>query len=216
MSKKRKIVKISFIAANILLVIGLGFSSVFFFLKYNNLKNNNLTDDQKIAKYQKEISKTYTLPSSEKPTLGTVNDANEIKKTNPTFFKDLANKDILLIYEKAPLVIVYRPSTKKIINSGPLSFTNKVAVELIGAKADRDAATAVLSAQFAADVSVSGSKDAKAAVVSTIIVDATGKNAALATKLATELSGVVGQTPEGQDAPAQGTGVAVYIAPKNP
>ena len=129
MSKKRKAFKIILMLINIVALLGLGFGSVFFYLKYHNLQNNNLSDDQKIAKYEKEIAKSYTLPK-EKPTLGTVNDSETIKKANPTFFKDLAKDDILLIYKNAPLVIVYRPATKKIINSETL-FVKLSGPELI-------------------------------------------------------------------------------------
>ena len=213
MSKKRKALKISLLILNILVILGLGFTSVFYYLKYHNVQNSNLSDDQKIAKYESEIGLSYTLPKDEKPTLGTVQDADAIKKTNPAFFKDLAKDDILLIYDKAPLVVIYRPSTKKIINSAPLKFTNKVAVGVIGSKTDRAVVDTILTQAFAASVSLSSEADAKAPLTSTIVVDATGTNAVLAAKLAAELKGKVGTVPVGQDKPAEGIGIEIYAAP---
>ena len=56
--KSKKISKVLLFIANILVIAALSFTSVFFFLKYHDLMNSNLSDDQKIAKYEKEISKT--------------------------------------------------------------------------------------------------------------------------------------------------------------
>src|SRR5665647_108283 len=104
MNKKRKVFKVILVVLNVLVILGLGFTSGFYFIKYRNLQSSNLTDDQKIAKYEKEISKSFTLPKDEKPTLALVNDAEATKKLNPTFLKDVAKDDVLLIYKNAPLV----------------------------------------------------------------------------------------------------------------
>ncbi len=219
MSKKRTATKIILVTFNILLILSLGLTSGYYFIKYRNLQSASLTDDQKIAKYEKEISKNFTLPKDAKGTLGTVKDSSAIKKANPTFFKDLANDDVLLIYKDAPLVIIYRPSTKKIINSGPLEFTNKVSVTLVGSKADRLAVNTVLKAAFATTVSVSNEVEAKSPITvkeGTTVVDVTGKNAELAAKIAGELKGKVGNVPEGQEKPADTIGIAIYVSPAAP
>ena len=216
MSKKRTVLKISLIIINVLFILGLGFTSVYYFLKYHHLQNSSLSDDQKLAKYEAEISKSYTLPTGEKPTLGTVNDADAIKKTNPTFFKDLAKDDVLLIYDKAPLVVIYRPSTKKIINSAPLKFTNKVSVGVYGGKTERGAVSDILKQAFSSNVSLTADADAKTPHTTTIVVDLTGKNAELATKIATEIKGKVATQPATEDTPAAGIGIAIYVAPTAP
>ena len=212
--KKIPIKKILLLTLNFIVIIALGAGTIFFYLRYQAAQNNNLTDDQLIAKYQKEISKTFTLPNNEKPALGKVNDAESIKKANPDFFKNLTNQDILLIYNNAPLVVIYRPTTKKIIGSGQLKFTNKVLVSVIGTKADRSAAIGIIKQAFDNDVTVTTEIDAKTPITTgTIVVDTTGKNTELATKLATELKGKVGNAPEGQDKPLGTTGIAIYLSP---
>jgi hypothetical protein len=215
MSKKKKAFRITLIILNILALVGFGFASVFYFLKYNNLKNTNLTSDQRIAKYEKEIGKTYAIPAGEKPTLYDVTQADCIKKDGPNmdFFKDSQNGDVLLLYGTAKIGILYRPSAKKIIKVGPAAVTQQVAVQLIGAKADRDSAADIIKEAFSSTLNVASQVDAKAPLTSTVVVDVSGKNAAVAATLATELKGRVGDVPEGQDQPAEGAGIAVYVAP---
>lgn len=58
------------------------------------------------------------LPENETPTYGTVTDIAKLK--NQTFFAKARNGDEILIYEKAKLTILYRPSIQKIVNVGPL------------------------------------------------------------------------------------------------
>ncbi len=220
MSKKRKAFKITILILNILALLGLGFSSVFFFLRYHNLQNSSLTPDQKIARYEKEIAKSFTLPKDERPTMAELSDAttlDTVKKADAIFFKSAASDDVLLIYKNAPLLVIYNPTTKKIINSGPYSFSTKIATQLIGTKADRDAVNGILKQAFATTLNVSAQNDAKVPLTTTFVVDVTGKNTQLATKLATELKGKVSvTTPDGQEAPASGVGIAIYAAPTAP
>ena len=211
--RSKKAGKFLLLAANIIVLAGLGFSSVFFYLKYKNLKATIATPDQRIAKYEKEISKSFALPVGEKATLADVKSAADLKKdeANKEFFKDAADGDVLLVYSTSKQGILYRPTTKKIIKSGPVAFKQQIATELIGAKADRDTVTSVLKAVFASDVSVTTEIDAKTPITGgTIVVDATGKNADLAKRLATELKGKVGNAPEGQTAASAAVGVVIY------
>ena len=205
------------ITLNIVVIAGLAATSVTFYLKYNNEKNKNLTTDQRIAKYEKEISKTYTLPAGEKATLADVKNAAELKKdeTNKEFFKDAIDGDIVLIYANSKLGILYRPSSKKIIKTGPLAFKQQLSAYIVGGKTEREAVIALLKQAFSNDISTASEADAKTPLTagSTTIVDVTGKNTDLVGRLATELKGKVGSVPEGQDAPKDGFGIAIYIAP---
>jgi hypothetical protein len=216
---KRKVKKVVLITLNVLIIVGLGFTSTFYFIKYRNEKNNNLSTEQRIEKYEKEISKSYTLPSGDKATLADVKSADELKKdeANKDFFKDVANGDILLIYTNSKLGILYRPTTKKIIKTGPLAFKQQLTAFIVGAKADREAVIATLKKAFANDISTATEADAKTPITgTTIVVDVTGKNSDLAKRLATELKGVVGNAPEGQESATEGTGIAIYAAPPTP
>lgn len=214
---KKKAKKIALLSANILLLVSLGFTSVFYYIKYTDAKEASLTSEQKLAKYEKEISKSYTLPTDEKPQLYDVNNADQLRKdeSNKDFFKDIQNGDVLLIYTNNKLGIIYRPTTKKIIKTGPLAFKQQLTAAIIGAKADRDVVIAVLKSAFSTDISSASEIDPKTALEpgATVIVDLSGNNKALAEKLATELKGTVGNVPEGQDRPADTFGVAIYAAP---
>lgn len=217
MVKRKKVVKVSLLSLGGLIVAALIAGNVVQLIRYNNLKEQNLSTDQRIAKYEKEISKTYTLPSGEKATLADVKSAEDLKKdeANKEFFKDSADGDIVLIYPNTKLGILYRPTSKKIIKTGPLAFKQQLTAAIIGAKTERASVIETLKKTFANDITSATEIDAKAplAVGSTVVVDLTGKNTDLVERLATELKGKVGDVPEGQDKPANGYGIAIYIAP---
>ena len=214
---KKNVKKIMLLVLNIVVIVGLGTSTVLFYIKYQDAKEASLTGDQKLAKYEKEISKTYTLPTDEKAQLYDVNNADQLKKdeTNKDFFKDIQNGDVLLIYTNNKLGIIYRPATKKIIKTGPLAFKQQLTAAIVGAKADRESVIAVLKQVFANDITSATEIDAKTPIATgeTIIVDLTSNNKDLAAKLASELKGKVGNVPEGQDRPADTFGIAIYAAP---
>lgn len=66
----------------------------------------------------KEVASQYKVPN-EKPSFAQVKDAEQLAAQQP-FFKDTQNGDYLVMYPKAKLTILYRPSEKKIINTGPI------------------------------------------------------------------------------------------------
>lgn len=214
---KKKAKKIILLVLNIVVIVGLGVSTVLFYIKYQDAKEAALTGDQKLAKYEKEINKTYTLPTDEKAQLYDVNNADQLKKdeANKDFFKDIQNGDVLLIYTNNKLGIIYRPATKKIIKTGPLAFKQQLTAAIVGAKTDREAVIAVLKRAFANDITSATEVDAKTPITAgtTIVVDLTGNNKDLAAKLASELKGKVDNVPEGQDRPADTFGIAIYAAP---
>lgn len=66
-----------------------------------------------IADLQTEIGKFLELPTGETPTLATVSDIDKVK--GQAFFKNAQNGDKVLLYASSGKAILYRPSTKKII-----------------------------------------------------------------------------------------------------
>lgn len=94
----------------------------FFYYKYqvvNKLLSNNQPVSATEAKQiVDKISKFYNLPKDETPNIASVLDVTKLK--DQPFFKDAKNDDKILIYAKAGLAILYRPSENKIINISPV------------------------------------------------------------------------------------------------
>lgn len=68
------------------------------------------------------VGKLIELPENEKPTIGTLSDLTAIK--DQPFFAKAEGGDKLLIYPEAKKTYLYRPSTNKLINVGPVSFSS--------------------------------------------------------------------------------------------
>ena len=67
-----------------------------------------------VDKYIEAVGKLYALPSDEKPSVATVNDKAKLK--DQPFFANAENGDVTLIYADSKLALLYRPSTKQIVN----------------------------------------------------------------------------------------------------
>jgi cytoskeletal protein RodZ len=109
--------------------------AVIIWLVYGYITTKNQLEQQKKqpnaqTPTQQTVSKVSALvdvPSNETPTLATISNADALRKTskfNQSFFADAKNGDILLVYSKNNKAIVYRPSTNKIIASGPYTFAS--------------------------------------------------------------------------------------------
>ncbi len=69
-----------------------------------------------------EVGKFLELPADELPTVATVSDASKVK--NQAFFANSQNGDKVLLFSKAGKAVLYRPSTKKIIEVAPINLNN--------------------------------------------------------------------------------------------
>lgn len=67
-----------------------------------------------------ELGKLMVLPEGD-PVLFKVSDEETMKKQQ-AFFKDTKNDDVLLVFQASSKAIIYRPSSKMIINVGPVNF----------------------------------------------------------------------------------------------
>lgn len=69
------------------------------------------------------VGKLMQLPTGETPTIATVSNASQAKQES-SFFANAQNGDKVLLYVKAGIAVLYRPSTNRIILVGPLKLTN--------------------------------------------------------------------------------------------
>ena len=93
------------------------------FFKYNKLKN----DPKSTAKNDttlviKEVGDIYELPTNEEPTVAKIQDKQKLK--DQAFFDKSQNGDYLLVYTKNKLALIYRSTTNKLINVGPINLNN--------------------------------------------------------------------------------------------
>jgi len=117
----RSINKLSIVV--LVLFIVAAASAIYFYVKYNNIKNNpSSIASAQTSKVVAEVGKLMNLPTNETPTIATV--SNKSKLSNQPFFKNAQNGDKLLIYTNDKEAILYRPSTNKIINVGPIVLNN--------------------------------------------------------------------------------------------
>lgn len=71
----------------------------------------------------RKLSSYLQLPSNETPTVATVKDRNQLADQS---LKDaVKNGDKILVYAKAQVIAIYRPSTNKIVLFQPLHLTSR-------------------------------------------------------------------------------------------
>lgn len=190
-----------FILANVVLIAALAAFGGYYFKKYRDVKNNPASAEQaaqaQADKTIEEVGRLYDLPKDEKPSVATVSDKEKLK--DQPFFAKAENGDITLIYSNAKLAILYRPSTKQIINVSSVTIEGNVRVKVIGSAAARQAAATALTA---AQITATDGGEAKSAPTTITVVDVSGKNAEQAQKVATAVGGTVGTLPAGEDAPS--------------
>lgn len=110
-----------------LLVVVLVVGGIFGYKEYNKLRDENkrLSNPQESArvetdKIKSEVSNIIEVPTDEEPTIATVSDASKL--SNQAFFAKAQNGDKLLMYSKSKKAILYRPTSKKIIEVAPINL----------------------------------------------------------------------------------------------
>ena len=112
--------------------------------KNNNLQkqvdtlNSNpvVAEQKKTNELVSKVGALMQLPTGENPQAAQVTDPDALKKQY-AFFTDVQKGDQILFYVKAGKVIVYRPSTGKIIQTGPLSVNQAPATPVTTTKSTR-------------------------------------------------------------------------------
>jgi hypothetical protein len=102
---------------SILAAVAIGAGGMFLYTKYNTRKPAG-----ELASIQARLADAMILPD-EQPTFATVSDVTKLR--SQPFFAHAVNGDKLLVYGEAKKAILFRPSTNKIIEIGPVNAVEK-------------------------------------------------------------------------------------------
>lgn len=107
------------------LIVGL---MIYLIQDRNNLRKqlNGGSAEQTIAEAQQlkqEVGQVLELPSDETPTVATVSDVSKLQ--NQSFFANAQNNDKVLLFPKAGKAVLYRQSTKKVVEVAPINLNNQ-------------------------------------------------------------------------------------------
>ncbi len=113
------IVVIGLLAAG---VVYLGYQYVHTRNELKAAKNPETANQTELERITSTVGKTIKLPN-ETPTLASVTNISQLK--NQEFFKDAQNGDKVLIYTKSGRALLYRPSTKQVIEYARVNLGNQ-------------------------------------------------------------------------------------------
>lgn len=150
------------------------------------------------ARLIQSVSNMVVLPDDETPTVSTVVDKTQLDQP---FLSDAENGDKVLLYFKAGKAVVYRPSSGKIVNIGPLEIPRAQVFIRDGSPKEvpQDIADRISSsAEFTvASRDVSPRQNYQ----QTIVVDVAGNRPDVAARLAILLGAKVAPMPAGESRP---------------
>lgn len=218
--------KINFLNKNKILIgfFGLVFlvtlgSAVYFYDQNLKLKvTSDETAKEDNQKLLSEVGKIIELPSNESPTVAVVSDKEKL--SGNVFFKNSQNGDKVLIFAEAKKAILYRPSTKKLIEVANINLADTNGV-VAGSKDENVEAAAVKMSVFNGTKEDNIFQDIEDKLkeqkinaeyvtkrnalrdnyIQTLVVDLTGESSESANRIAKALDGQVGSLPKGETKP---------------
>ena len=114
----------------VLILIGVCLIAGYFYFQYQKtqklLQNPTLAAQEEVKGLVSKVAAIIELPKDETPTVATISDKNKLK--DQPFFINAQNGDKVLIYTNAKKAIIYRPSTNKIIEVGPVNLGSQAPV----------------------------------------------------------------------------------------
>ena len=212
--------KIIIIVALCAVLIGILTAGVYFYFQFQSgQKVAGVTTIQEVDRLVEKVGKLVELPKEERVTLATVSDISKLK--DQPFFSQSQNGDKVLIYEQSKKAILYRPSTNKIIEIGPVTGVGQQTSELPSLPAinvtesirialyngtERIGLTNIVERQLLAlsslQVEVVAKENASSSAYSeSLVIDLKGSNTNKANQLATAIKGKVASLPTGETEP---------------
>jgi len=201
-----------FLPVLIFLIVMGAFGSSYYFYNQNQIAQKLLKDPTAASKEEiktvtSALSKIMDLPKDEEPTIATVLDKEKVK--DQPFFANAVNGDKVVIYAKSEKAILFRPSTGRIVNVGPVNIGDGAAQGTINIVVLNGTKTVGLAKTFssaikaqATNVNVLSEETAKGTdYPKSIVVDVTGKKAELAKQMAELIGGEVSSLPAGEVLP---------------
>lgn len=89
----------------------------------NKAKNPEQAAKEEAKDVLSVVSQYLAVPTDEQPTSATVTDKTRLQ--NQPFFERAENGDKVLVFTKAQVAILYRPSTKKVILFAPVDASSE-------------------------------------------------------------------------------------------
>jgi len=201
------------------LILFLVIATLGFYFYRQGFFKKNLSAPEEINQIMAVLSSYMDLPD-EIPTLATVTDKSQLE--SQPFFQKSENGDKVIIFPSASKAILYRPSTKKIIdisnlltspvqeeatNSSTLpspTLAQKINLAIYNGSQEVGLATKMEEEIFGQIeyFKVVDKQDAKSDYQDTLLIDIGGQNQDLVTSLAKDLSAKVASLPPGEAKPA--------------
>ncbi len=103
----------------LILFVGSSITAAYFYFQWKKAVTAPSAEEE-IAEVIGVIGTYMELPEGETPTIATVLDKEKL--ADQAFFNNSENGDKVLIYTTAKKAILYRPSTKKVIEVAPIYF----------------------------------------------------------------------------------------------
>ena len=208
-NKKKLLLTVVYIVVLLLAIA----AAVFFFVKYSQVNSKySAIPDVKNQQILSDVAKIIDLPKDETPSLYEVKDKDKLATTTAAkeFFDKAANGDVIIVYQKANVAVIYRPGQDKVIKTDKAEKLSEVKVAIIAPSELQQNASTQLQSMFS-NVNIVAKQTPKVSESQSYVVDATGVNPQAAKDFASKLGLSVGQLPEGETKP-EGAALIVVIA----
>jgi hypothetical protein len=110
----------------------------------NKAKNPTKTAKTEAQDLVKKVNNYLELPQKEQPTVATVKDRDQLQ--DQALKEAVKNGDKILVYAKAQVIVVYRPSVNKVVLFQPLNLTSQADSKASDTSTDPSALTAPAAA----------------------------------------------------------------------